>query len=265
MTKDEALNHLKAITEAFGPDAGIELDQKAWSKLHTAIKDALAQPERLAELGWQEIDCPICGGGARAFPKPEQEPMAWIERDMQCDDFDPDSVTCEKPTIAADGWEWVALYTTPPPQYKEPEQEWKLVPVEPTNEMLKAMDECSTEGYDERLLAGHAASVYMAAVDVAPTPPQRQEPKHEPVAWMYPDEYERMTTSETFCTVYSVKVGSATRGESTVALYTSPPPKRPWVGLKKEDMPDGKDPMFDHPYFIAGMVYAHNKLLEKNK
>ena len=39
--------------------------------------------------------------------------------------------------------------------------------------MLKAMDECSTEGYDERLLAGHASSVYMAAVDVAPTPPQR--------------------------------------------------------------------------------------------
>ena len=47
-------------------------------------------------------------------PQPEQEPVAWIERDMQCDDFDPDSVTCEKPTIAADGWEWVALYTTPP-------------------------------------------------------------------------------------------------------------------------------------------------------
>ena len=58
----------------------------------------------------------------------------------------------------------------------QPEQEpvaWKLVPVEPTKEMLKAMDECSTEGYDERLYAGHAASVYMAAVDVAPTPPQR--------------------------------------------------------------------------------------------
>lgn len=51
---------------------------------------------------------------------------------------------------------------------------WKLVPIEPTNEMLKAMDECSTEGYDERLLAGHASSVYMAAVDVAPTPPQQK-------------------------------------------------------------------------------------------
>ena len=47
----EALNHLKAITEAFGPDAGIELDQKAWAKLHTAIKQALAQ---------------------------EQEPVAWM-------------------------------------------------------------------------------------------------------------------------------------------------------------------------------------------
>ena len=45
----------------------------------------------------------------------------------------------------------------------------------------------------------------------------------EPVAWMYPDDYERMTNSETFCTVYSVEVGSATRGESTVALYTTPP------------------------------------------
>ena len=50
---------------------------------------------------------------------------------------------------------------------------WKLVPVEPTEEMLKAMDECSTEGYDERLYAGHAASVYMAAVDVAPVLPQQ--------------------------------------------------------------------------------------------
>jgi len=44
-----------------------------------AIKEALAQPEpvdyeKLAALGWQEINCPICGGCARAFPKPEQEP-----------------------------------------------------------------------------------------------------------------------------------------------------------------------------------------------
>ena len=31
--------------------------------------------------------------------------------------------------------------------------------------MLEAMDECSMEGYDERLYAGHAGSVYMAAWD----------------------------------------------------------------------------------------------------
>jgi hypothetical protein len=48
-------------------------------------------------------------------------------------------------------------------------------------------------------------------------------PVQEPVAWMYPDDHERMLTSETFCTVYSVEVGSPTRGESTVALYTTPP------------------------------------------
>ena len=50
---------------------------------------------------------------------------------------------------------------------------WKLMPRDATDSMLKAMDECSTEGYDERLYAGHAASVYMAAWDEAPTPPQR--------------------------------------------------------------------------------------------
>jgi len=54
---------------------------------------------------------------------------------------------------------------------QEIEQEpvaWKLMPRDATDAMLKAMDECSTEGYNERLYAGHAASVYMAAWDEAP-------------------------------------------------------------------------------------------------
>ena len=51
--------------------------------------------------------------------------------------------------------------------------------------------------------------------------------QQEPVAWMYPDDYDRMMTTETFCTVYSVKVGSAIKGESTVALYTSPLQRKP--------------------------------------
>jgi hypothetical protein len=50
-----------------------------------------------------------------------------------------------------------------------------------------------------------------------------REPEQEPVAWMYEDDYQRMLTSETFCKVWSVEVGSATRGETTVPLYTHPP------------------------------------------
>ena len=46
------------------------------------------------------------------------EPVAWIERDMQCDDFDPDSVTCSTPVGTAEGWEWVPLYLQPAPPAK---------------------------------------------------------------------------------------------------------------------------------------------------
>jgi hypothetical protein len=77
----------------------------------------------------------------------------------------------------------------------QPEQEpvaWKLVPTKPTEEMLKAMDECSMEGYDERLYAGHAASVFMAAVDVAPTPPQRKPLTDDEIA----EFAERMEASD---------------------------------------------------------------------
>jgi hypothetical protein len=40
--------------------------------------------------------------------------------------------------------------------------------------------------------------------------------------------------------------------------------KREWVGLEKADMPDGDNPMYDHDYFIKGMVWADAKLREKN-
>jgi hypothetical protein len=50
------------------------------------------------------------------------------------------------------------------------------MPRDATDAMLKAMDECSTEGYDERLYAGHAASVYMAAWDAYPDISPQQKP-----------------------------------------------------------------------------------------
>lgn len=40
--------------------------------------------------------------------------------------------------------------------------------------------------------------------------------------------------------------------------------QRKWKELEPSDMPDGDSPMFDHPYFINGMVYANNVLKEKN-
>ena len=60
MTKDEALMYLKAIVEAFGPDDGIELDQKTWAKLHTAIKEALALPKQDGECKYCTHGCPAC-------------------------------------------------------------------------------------------------------------------------------------------------------------------------------------------------------------
>ena len=48
-------------------------------------------------------------------------------------------------------------------------------------------------------------------------------------------------------------------------LDTQPVAQRPWVELTEQDMPSGEDPMFDHRYFTAGMVYAATVLKEKNR
>lgn len=67
--------------------------------------------------------------------------------------------------------------------------DWKLVPRKATPEMLKAMDECAQEGYDERLYAGMASSVYMAAWDASPVmgtlpeQPAQQQEWRGPVDW----------------------------------------------------------------------------------
>ena len=131
----------------------------------------------------------------------------------------------------------------------QPEQApvaWKLVPIKPTRKMLEAMDECSIEGYDEHLYAGHAASVYMAAVDVAPTPPQRKEPEQEPVAFpRNVQEYdEDWIIDPAFLTRVKHSIDPETPYEFTPseeqiettllalevipsALYTTPPQRKP--------------------------------------
>jgi hypothetical protein len=52
--------------------------------------------------------------------------------------------------------------------------------------------------------------------------------------------------------------------QALMDLANEPLLKREWVGLEQSDMPDGEDPMFDHQYFLAGMMYADKILKEKN-
>jgi hypothetical protein len=87
--------------------------------LECVIADLQAECKALRAAQVQPVqDASLIDEGKTAAPV--QEPIAWIERDMMCDDFDPDSVTCKKPEIAAEGWEWVGLViaTTPPAQRK---------------------------------------------------------------------------------------------------------------------------------------------------
>jgi hypothetical protein len=105
---------LKLALEALENSRSLEPVDVQWvkGKRHaaiTAIRAALAsKSEALAHAPTErEQSAPV------AEPHKQQEPIAWIERDMNCDEFDPDSVTCQKPDTAADGWEWVALYGSP--------------------------------------------------------------------------------------------------------------------------------------------------------
>jgi len=121
----------------------------------------------------------------------------------------------------------------------------------------------------------------------------------EPVAWMYDDDYQRMLTSETFCKVWSLEVGSAERGVTTVPLYTYPPqrteernfcprcgkrtadltvihtctppqgiyytpPQRTWVGLTDEEIEDLYFDKFSMGELKAFAKAIEAKLKEKN-
>lgn len=52
--------------------------------------------------------------------------------------------------------------------------------------------------------------------------------------------------------------------QSSVDKAVNAMAQRKWKELEPSDMPDGDDPIYDHPYFIKGMVYANNVLKEKN-
>ena len=61
----------------------------------------------------------------------------------------------------------------------------------------------------------------------------------EPVAWMYPSDYEKCLTSEHVAEVTSVECTSVRTGEkTTIPLYTRPQPAAQWVGLTDEEIED---------------------------
>ena len=147
----------------------------------TAIKEALAEPE-------QE---PKCGAIIEVFGK-----------DWRLEYL---SLPVGKHKLYTQQYTYI-------PSPKQKVVGWKLVPIKPTDEMLKAMDECSTEGYDERLYAGHAASVYMAAVDVAPTPPQRKPLSEEEIGAILEDVNAYGTRLYTFAR--AIEAAHGIKGEA---------------------------------------------------
>ena len=255
----------------------------------TAIEEALAQPEQERCVGCEACIDTACGRDEcpKGWPKaaqPEQEPVA-----------------CVVPHGATMRLEWASvdaahnakigpLYTTPP-QRKEPEQEpvaWKLLPREATREMLEAMDECSTEGYDERLYAGHAASVYMAAWDAQqPQPEQyitdamkvRQAVAQALLDDVYAEELEQPEAKQSGTISITMPAPVAYLCENAVghkyfrwkkpsstykpvALYTTPP-QRTWVGLTDEEIEEIHNASIGKNVGVAtGLTEA--KLKEKN-
>ena len=153
----------------------------------------------------------------------------------------------------------------------QPEQEpvaWKLMPKKPTEEMLKAMDECSTEGYDERLYAGHAASVYMAAWDAQQPQPERyitdamkvrQAVAQALLDDVYAEELEQPEAKQSGTISITTPAPIAYLCENAtghkyfrwknpssvykpIPLYTTPP-QRTWVGLTDEEIADCAEKM----------------------
>ena len=152
MTKDEALKIALDALQQIAHVSAMDYEYQQWAvEAITAIKEALAQPEYQSTADKSKLEKVPAKGVLLAQPEHD-----WIER--------------ERAVGYREGHQNALKQMA---QREQKPVAWKLVPIEPTDEMLKAMDECSTEGYDERLYAGHAASVYMAAVDVAPIPPQR--------------------------------------------------------------------------------------------
>ena len=176
-----------------------------------------------------------------ALEQPVQQPVAWRVRRHDTPDYW--IIFLHKPVDAMQDpeREVQALYTAPPAPLPRQEPLAWLYP----------------EGL-EALQAGKCWTAYPKSHEdcniplYIAMPPMPVQPAQKPFAWI--------------CSAFDgdeVAYGPHQECENCTPLYTTPP-QRPWQGMTKQDMPSGEDPMFDHPYFIAGLVYANNVLMEKN-
>ncbi len=121
------------------------------------------------------------------------------------------------------------------------------------------------------VVTGKPVYVWRPLSELLAAAPQ-QQPKQEPVAWSVLDKRtgkhwytnESKYTAQHYANEYSHREPDGSPSMVVTPLYTAPPPQREWVGLSKEDMPGDDNPMYDHEYFIKGMVWADAKLREKN-
>jgi hypothetical protein len=167
--------------------------------------------------------------------------------------------------------------------------------------MLEAMDECSIEGYDEHLYAGHAASVYMAAIDAAPVlpqqcycgditrlgvvhradsfcdekPEQREPTKQEHNILMgalkrsgkfvAQPEQEPVAWMDEDGDVLSASVVSG-KGLRNIPLYTTPPQRKPLTHEQRFDLLTKFEPhknKWEAPAILIDMVEAAHGIKEK--
>jgi hypothetical protein len=102
--------------------------------------------------------------------------------------------------------------------------------------------------------------------DVLAMQPETNQVK--PVAWMSNKDFEPIRI-RIMQEAYNLADRNDSEGYNAIKVMCGEvqkmlPPQRTWVGLTQSDMPSGENPMFDHEYFIAGMVYADKVLKEKN-
>ena len=202
MTKDEALKLALEALEGVLDDSPKVLDASISGGLYevvqcrdaiTAIKEALAQPEQTNTRPYYTID------ELNAWAD-EKEKQAWRNAAIRIGE----ELSSDGPDgyYEMDAWKWLDWAMEQEPRGKnslaQPEQEpvgegWKLVPVEPTEDMWEAVnkldDEMAAGSYD-----GKGCSIEQAwncLLNAAPTPPAQRKPLTNEEIEVLLSEYEQ--------------------------------------------------------------------------